>query len=145
MKIYTSRWSYDIPHEYRAIGISVGVPKWQLSYGYAEYDPLKPYGLFKKYSGEEFKAKYFEVLDKLGVDRIRFELELLSEQSGYKDIVLLCWENVLQGKSCHRRYFAEWWEANTGEAVEELEVALGTSKKEIPMPEQLDFFYAFNL
>jgi uncharacterized protein YeaO (DUF488 family) len=45
--------------------------------------------------------------------------ELAAEHPG-QTLVLCCFERVERGEHCHRRAFAEWWEARTGTAVPEL-------------------------
>ncbi len=122
MKIVTSRFSYKIPADkYVGVGIAVGKPKWELPYKCEHLNALAPYGIFKKYKGEEFKKRYFLKLEELGVNRVRAMLENISRRNGYRDIALLCWENLNKGLTCHRRYFAEWWQEKTGEEIEELE------------------------
>jgi len=121
MKIYTSRFSYRVPEEYIAVGIAVGKPRWALPYKCEHLSMLAPHGLFKKYQGEEFKRRYMDRLEELGEKKIRTALEAISKRNQNKDIVLLCWENLAKGLVCHRRYFADWWKATTGEEVEELE------------------------
>lgn len=45
--------------------------------------------------------------------------ELAAEHPG-QTLVLCCFERVERGERCHRRAFAEWWEARTGTPVPEL-------------------------
>lgn len=122
MKIVTSRFSYEIPADkYVGVGIAVGKPKWELPYECEHLNTLAPYGIFQKYTGEEYKKHYFSRLDKIGTEKIREQLAEISKRHGNKDVALLCWENLNKGLTCHRRYFAEWWQEKTGEEIEELE------------------------
>jgi hypothetical protein len=41
-------------------------------------------------------------------------------------VLLLCYEDVLAGDWCHRKVFAEWWQEQTGQVVEELRPAQGS-------------------
>jgi rubrerythrin len=47
--------------------------------------------------------------------------EDVSARHGGERLVLLCFEDVLAGESCHRRTFAQWWEEQTGQEVPELD------------------------
>ena len=137
MNIYTSRFSYKVPEQYQAVGIAVGKPKWPLSYPVEHYNVLAPYGVFNKnYSQAEYRLAYFKRLEKYGVDRIRRDLEGISQRSGGKDVVLLCYENLCKhGEWCHRTQFAEWWEEKTGETIIELEEKLEGKKFNLDHPE----------
>jgi hypothetical protein len=48
-------------------------------------------------------------------------LRRLYETGGRRWLVLLCFENVLAGKRCHRRTFADWWYGRMGQRVPELD------------------------
>lgn len=106
---------------YTAVRISLGIPKWPLGYEVAgAINDLMPYGLFNKYSHGEFVVRYKERLDRFGVDRIWNDLKPF-EALG-KPVVLLCYEDVrVEGQTCHRTTFAEWWREQTGEIVDELQ------------------------
>lgn len=120
MTIYTSCFSKQKKEEVKAdrcyASIAVGRPKFDLPFHLDDITSIKPYGIFGKYNGEEYKEKYFERLNKIGVLRI-FE-ELKEVAGGKKEIVLMCYETDAYG--CHRRMFAEWWLHQTGEIIEEL-------------------------
>ena len=120
--LYVSRFSNPElkTGNYTAVRISLGTPKWPLGYEIAgAINDLMPYGLFNKYSHEEFVVKYRERLDRFGADRIWNDLKPF-EALG-KPVVLLCYEDVrVEGQTCHRTTFAEWWLDQTGEIVEEL-------------------------
>jgi hypothetical protein len=125
MKIYTSRFSNPELNtgNYTAVRICIGAPRWTLPYTIAgEINALKPFGLFGKYDEDKdgFRREYFKLLRKSGVDSIARQLAAF-ERHG-KDVVLLCYEDVRKGENdwCHRVMFAEWWQEQTGEVVEEL-------------------------
>lgn len=123
MKLYTSRYSNKELEtgNYTAVGITVGRPKFPLGYQVAGVlKDVAPFGLFGKgYGREEYTKLYFQRLDRIGVTRIKTQLEQYARLG--KPVVLLCYEDVRdESQFCHRTLFAEWWEKNTGEKVEEL-------------------------
>lgn len=138
MKIFTSRFSHQIPDELQAVGIAIGEPKWRLPYSVVYYKKIAPYGSFGIEDEREFKKSYFRQLNKIGFENIKSDLEQLSKQFGDKDLVLLCYENTAHDW-CHRTHFSQWWEANTGELLPELEV-IEQMEKDKDKWEQLDLF-----
>ena len=105
---------------YVKVAITVGMPKFKLQYELAgRIKSLAPWSLMKENDRQEFTRKYFEILDRIGVNRILAEIK--KYQSEGKEIVLLCYEDVSGGRTwCHRLVFAEWWLLKTGEIIEEL-------------------------
>jgi hypothetical protein len=69
-----------------------------------------------------FDVAYGEQLDRCGLTRIGECLREVTANAAGRGLVLLCFEDVsrLGEFSCHRRTFARWWEAKTGEEVPEL-------------------------
>jgi hypothetical protein len=127
MEIYTSRFSNPQLNtgNYTAVRICVGAPRWRLPYTIAgEINALKPFGLFgqSKYDNDKdgFRREYFKLLQNSGVDSIARQLSAFERQG--KSVVLLCYEDVRKGENdwCHRIMFAEWWQEQTGEVIEEL-------------------------
>lgn len=124
MTIYTSRYSNPELRKgtYTAVRISLGTPKWDIGYRLAgELKDLMPFGLLNKYDlYEDFKQEYFMRLDRIGVSRIRSQLQRF--ESFGQDVVLLCYEDIRKGPEnwCHRTAFSEWWLIKTGEVIEEL-------------------------
>ena len=120
--IYVSRYSNPELRsgKYTAVRISIGTPKWPLGYTIAgEIKDLMPWGMLRKYSHEEFVIRYKEKLDSIGVTKIKNELKRFEKYG--KPIVLLCYEDIrIDGQTCHRTTFAEWWSKKTGEFVMEL-------------------------
>lgn len=120
--LYTSRFSNPElkSGEYTAVRISLGTPKWPLGYEVCgAINDLMPYGLFGKYSHEEFVVLYRQRLDKIGASRIQDQL-MRFEKLG-KPVVLLCYEDVRDpSQTCHRTTFAQWYEEQTGEIIHEL-------------------------
>jgi hypothetical protein len=94
-----------------------------------EIRELAPPGyLFKVNERAEFEPRFFQHLDKIGVERIAEAFTTLHLATG-QDLVLLCFERVDQGDWCHRLCVAKWWEERTGQAILELPEA------EAPAPE----------
>ncbi len=132
MKLYTSRYQnrgLAGRDDLVKVRTTVGNPRGALATGVvARIAEVTPYGLFGQgLSQEEFTACYRERLESFGVERLRRRFAEVSEAHGGKDLVLLCFEDVLHPGAdgrvgfCHRRVFAEWWEEKTGERVEELD------------------------
>ena len=121
--IYTSRYSNPELRSgnYTAVRISIGTPRWDIGFPLVgEIKDLMPFGLLDVEDSAIFKARYFEMLNKKGVARIKNQLQKF-ETLG-KPVVLLCYEDIRKGDSnwCHRTMFAEWWFNQTGEKIFEL-------------------------
>lgn len=121
--IYTSR--YQNPElatgHYTVVGVTRGKPKFPLKYPLAgNIMEIAPPGyLFNEYDRGRFTPRYFQHMDRQGVDKI---VRILAgyERLG-KDVVLCCFEDVRKPNEwCHRLVFAEWWFKRTGEAIPEL-------------------------
>ena len=126
MAIWTSRYSNkELQNEkYYPVGISIGVPKFHLSYELREQCySLAPKGYMLRMDLESFKPAYYEKLEGIGTQKIISMVQRLDEkaQREGKELVLLCFEDVrIPEDWCHRTVFAEWWAENTGEIIEEL-------------------------
>ena len=132
--IFTSR--YANPElkscKYTAVRISLGLPRWKLGYEIVgAIEELMPKGIFGIEDYEEFRRRYFDKLDTIGVDRIREKLHRFEELG--KPVVLLCFEDIRKGdwNWCHRNIFASWWKQHTGEVIPELQ---DTSKFKAELP-----------
>lgn len=121
--IYTSRYSNPElkTGKYTVVGVTRGAPKFPLQYQLAGniMEIAPPGWLFNEYDRAQFTPKYFSNMDRIGVRRIANIL------TGYeklgKPVVLCCYEDVRQPNEwCHRLVFAEWWQKQTGEVIEEL-------------------------
>ena len=119
--LFTSRYAYKdlVAFDGLKVQISNGGPKWQVPYPLFVVKLLAPPYWIAWDS--LFKDRYLAYLEEVGFDKIRDVLSKISELNGNQSLVLLCHENVMKGKDCHRRHFAEWWEGKTGEKVEEVE------------------------
>jgi hypothetical protein len=104
------------------VRITLGKPRFRLSYSYDEIRLLAPTPRIFRLGGQDFEHEYRKHLEKIGVERLQ---AIFEELAGWHDggrLVLLCFENVLAGESCHRRVFARWWEEQTEELVPELDL-----------------------
>ncbi len=138
MKLWTSRWSNRALEKLDvvAVGVSRGVPRFPVRYRYRRLPDLYPDGwMFGIEDDAKFNEAYRKKLERLGVDRIMEGLTSISDEEGGADLCLLCWENVLAGEDlCHRRTFAGWWTARTGEAVSELREDLRPTRQDLQSP-----------
>ena len=99
------------------IGASLGVPKFPLRYELvAQVRLLAPLRSWWDDGPEVMRERYLHRLDEIGVGRIGSAIEGCMHR--YPGAVLLCFEGP--GQPCHRHWFAEWWEAETGVEVPDL-------------------------
>ena len=139
MKIYTSYFAKQRKMELEDasyVSIAVGNPRYPVPYKIVNLNVLKPYGIFGVYDEDEYSERYFARLDRYGVDYIRKEIEKASE--GHENVILMCHEK--DRNECHRKMFADWWEKNTGEKIEEFEGGKPKPKKEKVIYEQMSLF-----
>lgn len=126
MEVYTSRFGNRQLATLDAtfVAISLGLPKWQTAYEIHErVRCLAPHPRMLDWPEEEYRPAYIDILDGVGVQLVSQLLSDIWERHGRKPLVLLCHENVAKpGQWCHRRIFAEWWEQQTGQRIEELQL-----------------------
>jgi Protein of unknown function, DUF488 len=123
-ELATSSYRQFRPSMGTPVRITLGKPRFRLAYEYEEIRLLAPPPrVFALQDREEFEAAYRQHLDAVGAERLRQVFERVSGEHGGRRLVLLCFENVLAGESCHRRMFARWWKEQTGQDVPELDPA----------------------
>lgn len=135
MEIYTSyygnirklRSNSIIP-----VGISLGIPKWFTGHNLRYLAPT--YKILQLATQEEYIPAYIKLLESMDMERFRFDLTVISEIEGVKDIALLCYEKP--GDFCHRRIFADWMKEKTGYDIKEY----GYIEKKEPDVVQGSFF-----
>lgn len=122
--IYTSRYFnpelIHNPDNYSVVRISLGFPRF-LPYKLAgSIKDLAPKGLLGMTDKYEFRRRYIEKLEYLGVERIGYLLQHFEKQG--KPVVLCCYEDVRKGGDnwCHRIMFADWWFQQTDLFIDEL-------------------------
>lgn len=121
--------------------ISLSKPKFPLNYDIkAAVHILAPTREILAINNEdEYFQQYIRRLDKFGVNQISKVLGFFARKG--KEIVLLCFEDVRNEKQwCHRRMFAQWWEEQTGERVDELYEPPLIVKEREPAPQQRFLF-----
>lgn len=140
MSIYTARYANKRLREdgYFPVGISIGSPRFKLGYELREQCyALAPKGYMLKMEYAPYRVEYFKKLEAIGTGKIIEivrNLEKRAKAEG-KSLVLLCFEDIRKPENwCHRRLFAEWWEAKTGESIEELEEVEVVKAKPTPIP-----------
>jgi hypothetical protein len=101
------------------VGISIGEPKWPLTYTPVYMKEAAPWGLREIADNDVFEERYVARLDQLGIDLFRKRFEQISAANDGHGLVFLCFEKP--GEFCHRRIFARWIEQQTGHLVPELE------------------------
>lgn len=119
------------------VQISQGLPRWkycQPDYNLAGITP--EYDRHAGHSAEELRRQYRAQLDDYGVDNIRADFadlaEMMRADGSQAEPVLCCHEK--DGSTCHRRWFAEWWQEKTGETIPELDLSSRAQSRAILTP-----------
>lgn len=107
------------------VGITVGHPRFRLSYPLAgKLKALAPERSWFDLPSEDFGRRYLLKLEHQGALAIAtalteiFDAHATAHSSG---LALLCFEDLaVPDTFCHRRMFAGYWEAQTGQRVDEL-------------------------
>jgi hypothetical protein len=127
-----------------AVGITRYPPRFPLSYALKAnlYDlapspALLARGRAGTLAPGAFDAMFEQQLDLLGATEIIRQLAAI--QGSTDGVVLLCYEDVTQGESCHRRMLAAWLKDKAGLFVPELEDP-GRAAKKAPNPKQGGLF-----
>lgn len=137
--LFTSYWSNPELRKVHAakLCISRGVPRWPLPFRYRRANLLAPSReTFALQSDEAFEREYLRELDEAGAEKIAAMLARISREEGGGPLVLLCWERP--GEVCHRRTFAQWFEARSGQEVPELQFSLCPHKRQAAQPSLLE-------
>ena len=126
MHVYTSRFQEKkllMDGRLSPVRVTIGPPRFALGYDLDGVMPgLAPTNATFRLKGKpEFRDAYVAQLDELGPLWVLKALADRRAASGGRDIVLLCFEDVLLRQDvCHRRILADWLAANTGLIVSEL-------------------------
>ena len=115
--IYTSSWAETLPDSFQRIGISRVTPR-RGPGGYRLYRALQPGTWWRDCaSNEEFRQRYFEILNKLDARQVVTDLVRLADG---KTPALLCFEQPTPGEDwCHRSFAAAWLHDELGLEVKE--------------------------
>ncbi len=124
-RLYTARYANRnlATHPAAKVQTSLGAPKFRLPYHLAAtMRELAPAGWMLNKSEAEFADLYAQLLERrVVVEFFAERFTLIAADAGVDDLVLLCFEDIRKpGLFCHRRVFAEWWRAQTGQVVDEL-------------------------
>lgn len=123
LRLFTSRYQFFRPEFGVPIGITVGRPRF-VRYAFERVSALAPHELFK--------PPYKDIDDVVVERRVYRErlvthegliLEQLAEVAARypgQIGVLLCFEDVLAGQACHRRWAAEWFAERFGWDIPEM-------------------------
>jgi len=105
------------------VRITLGVP-WKLPPGRWHWPylaELAPRPWYFRAAPEKFDTCYLAQLDKLAED-IDLKLTWLAQRYPGQTLIALCYERRVRGpQDCHRRLWADWHEARTGQHVPELD------------------------
>lgn len=120
------------------IRTSIGAPKW-FSHPYMNWDNVFPKRYFLSLEYDDYRPRYMEMLHKHGVEKLRGDLEFMSEEYAkvndgeVRPLVLLCYEKLSKGPAnwCHRTMIAEYLETDFGTNV----VELGAQLTQVDPPE----------
>lgn len=129
MRIFTAR--YGNSRSIKASGAlpvrtSIGAPR-NVAFHYESVVELAPDQYMLGLPRDVYEPIYLRKLEALGV---KDAYGLLWGTGNGRDVVLLCYENLLkEGYWCHRRMFADWWTSETGDPVIELEDRVVVQKK----------------
>jgi Protein of unknown function, DUF488 len=83
---------------------------------------LAPYGIFGRgLAIDEARARYVDRLDR-HAEEVVAELSAIARRHPGRVLCLLCFDDVHAGEVCHRRWFADWYEARYGIVVPEVVV-----------------------
>lgn len=135
MRIYTSRFGNKalVGMDATFVAIALGLPKWVPAYEiHGSLRELAPYRWMLTWPEDEYRLGYMAKLDSMGIKYVAELLRDIWQRHRRKPLVLLCHENVTKpGEWCHRQMFAEWWERETGECIQELEL-IGRGRGDAP-------------
>jgi uncharacterized protein YeaO (DUF488 family) len=113
--IYTSYFAFipKLPPDVLKMSVALITPEWAKVDGCLPYlnptEKLLREAKSGKIPSDEYTKKYRdEILAKLSPIKVYNELLKILEDSGKKDLALLCYEKP--GDVCHRRFIAEWFE-----------------------------------
>jgi hypothetical protein len=124
-RLYTARYANPTLADHAAakVRISLGYPRFPLRYQLAgTIGQLAPDRSYFKDPEAVFRGLYkADLLRRGGTEYFAKLFIEIAERAGVDALALLCFEDLRRPNVfCHRRIFAEWWEARTGQEVEEL-------------------------
>lgn len=121
--LYTNRFQTFESGSGVPVRISNGAPRWRLPYDltHAVHEVMPAWPLVKaNLPHPEFAARYVDALEDAGLDVILSRFRAIMAAESDTRLVLMCFEDLSTGSTCHRTVFADWWERRTGRVVTEL-------------------------
>lgn len=143
MPLATSRYAGFNPDWGVPVRITVGPPR-GFRHPHEQALALAPYELFKPpYKGiDDVHVEQLVYTRRLEshTDEILAQLAAVAAKHPGRRAVLLCFENVLAGEACHRRWAAEWFKLRFGWDVPEIGAEPPQALSPASMPEQPTLF-----
>lgn len=138
IELYTARWkNKDLARlECQPVSISRGDGRGARFRFRKLWDLAPSSETFAMSDSATAKASYRAGLDSLGVELIQDQLQEFADAAG-APLVLLCHEDLMEGQECHRRWFASWYEEQTGQVIPELEPGMIEESDELRQPRLL--------
>ena len=131
-RILTGWWSGRLPATHIKIGVSRGVPKYDVG-EFRRYAPLYPGPWFNRVSPRDYRDLYFEQLAALDPRAVVQDVLALA---GDRVPVLVCYESPKQpDKWCHRGFVSAWLGDALGMIVPEYgieDMGAGWSHPKVP-------------
>lgn len=106
-RLCTGRYQTWRPSQGVPIRSTVGEPKFWRHGPLVFVRQLAPWGLMDQLDPAEFDVAYRERLDRDGEVTVA-KLAAVARQHPGRALLVLCFEDVWAGQSCHRRVFADW-------------------------------------
>lgn len=125
------------------IRTSLGHPRFKLQYRIEEYvEEVTPKGVFRNpaYTDDaQMEAAYVIRLNE-NAAAIEAAFEALQAKHGDRPLVFLCFENVHEGKACHRRWLADWMQLRFGFEVPEISPPVASRSRPKARPDDPRLF-----
>lgn len=126
LPLFTGRYRTFRPEFGVPVRITVGAPR-NFRHSYDQALALAPYELmrppYKGIDDIDIETRVYRARLATHEDDILAQLEELAAKYSGQAAVLLCYEDVLGGQACHRRWAAEWLGERFGWDVPEIDPA----------------------
>jgi hypothetical protein len=131
--LVTSRYQTWKPAQGVPIRSTVGAPKFWHGEPLVVVPQIAPFGIFGRHlPTDEARRLYLARLDRHGLE-ILAALVAIARSHPSQPLVVLCFENVNGGQTCHRRWFAEWMQDRHGVEVPELSAPTHDKQPQLPL------------
>jgi hypothetical protein len=117
--LMTGRYQTFRPELGVPVRSTVGAPTWWPHGDLLHARDATPYGIFGSgLDDDAARAAYLDRLDRHDEQLVGFLADVARRHRG-QPVVVLCFEDVHAGQSCHRRWLADWFQARFGIEVPE--------------------------